>query len=248
MNKQVELSRRLQALAEMVTPGLKVCDVGCDHGYLSIYLVQKQISPAVIAMDVRTGPLERCVEHVSEYEMAPYIETRLSDGLTLLKQGEVQAVVIAGMGGRLMMKILTEGSQVARQLQEIILQPQSEVMQFREFLSREGYCILAENMIEEEGKFYPMMKVTYRGKGEDAKRENGVTEQATHLTGYTSVENRFGPILLQEKNTVLHQFLIYRKGVLDGIKAGIRDLDKAADRLSEIDSELEDIEAAFTYF
>ena len=101
MRKEVEISARLKALADMVTPGNRVCDVGCDHGYLSIYLVQKKISPRVIAMDVRTGPLSRCTEHVMQYGLEQYIEQRLSDGLEALAPGEADTVVCAGMGGRL---------------------------------------------------------------------------------------------------------------------------------------------------
>ena len=159
MRKEVELSARLKALADMVTPGNRVCDVGCDHGYLSIYLVQKKISPRVIAMDVRTGPLSRCTEHVMQYGLEQYIEQRLSDGLEALAPGEADTVVCAGMGGRLMQAILTRQQETAKSLKELILQPQSEVMAFREFLRSQGYRTVEENMIEEEGKFYPMMKV-----------------------------------------------------------------------------------------
>ena len=80
----VVLSKRLQALADMVTPGNKVADVGCDHGFVSIYLVQKGTAPYVYAMDVREGPLQRAKEHIADYCMEEYIETRLSDGVAAL--------------------------------------------------------------------------------------------------------------------------------------------------------------------
>ena len=113
MSRQVELSARLQALADMVTPGSRVCDVGCDHGYVSIYLIQHQISSRVIAMDVRSGPLSRCCEHVMQYGLQEYIESRLSDGLLNLRPGEADTMICAGMGGRLMRRILTEGRETA---------------------------------------------------------------------------------------------------------------------------------------
>ena len=75
---EVVLSKRLQALACMVTPGRRVVDVGCDHGFVSIYLVQRGISPRVLAMDVRMGPLSRAKEHIAEAGLGGYIETRLS--------------------------------------------------------------------------------------------------------------------------------------------------------------------------
>ena len=157
--KPVLLSKRLQALANMVTPGLSVCDVGCDHGFLAIYLVQKQIAPRVFAMDLRTGPLAGAKKHISAYGLEEQITTRLSDGLEAMEIGEAQAMVCAGMGGALMASILQQESEKAHSLKELILQPQSEVPIFRTFLRDAGYEIAAEDIVEEEGKFYPMMKV-----------------------------------------------------------------------------------------
>ena len=73
MEKIVELSRRMQAAADMVSSGNRVCDVGCDHGYVSIYLVQSGKSPSALAMDVNQGPLLRAKEHVRRYGVEPYI-------------------------------------------------------------------------------------------------------------------------------------------------------------------------------
>ena len=230
MRKEVELSARLKALADMVTPGNRVCDVGCDHGYLSIYLVQKKISPKIIAMDVRTGPLSRCTEHVMQYGLEQYIEQRLSDGLEALAPGEADTVVCAGMGGKLMQAILSRQHETAKSLKELILQPQSEVMAFREFLRSQGYRTVEENMIEEEGKFYPMMKVL---PGE------------TPIFCENPLYDRFGELLLREANPVLLRFLEYRKGVLLSIRESASG---AEERLRDIDGELADIENAFCMY
>ena len=96
---EIILSNRMQALTDMVTPGTVITDVGCDHGFVSVYLVQKGISPRVIAMDVRPGPLEHAREHIREYGLEDRIETRLSDGLHSLKTGEAAGMICAGMGG-----------------------------------------------------------------------------------------------------------------------------------------------------
>ena len=95
---EVILSNRMQALTDMVTPGTVITDVGCDHGFVSVYLVQKGLSPRVIAMDVRSGPLERAREHIREYGLQDRIETRLSDGLHGLKTGEANGMICAGHG------------------------------------------------------------------------------------------------------------------------------------------------------
>lgn len=169
---EVILSNRMQALTDMVTPGTVITDVGCDHGFVSVYLVQKGLSPRVIAMDVRSGPLERAREHIREYGLQDRIETRLSDGLHGLKTGEANGMICAGMGGPLMEKILTEGREQAQGFAELILQPQSEIPHFRTFLMDEGYLLLDENIIYEEGKYYFMMKVRWLGAmTDDAVRQ-----------------------------------------------------------------------------
>ena len=157
----VSLSKRLRMLADMVTPGNRVADVGCDHGFLSIYLVQAGICPAALAMDVRTGPLEAAKGHVAACGLGSYIEVRLSDGLSACGAGEADAVVCAGMGGRLMERILTEGMDRARQMRELILQPQSEIPQFRAFLREAGFAVVQEDAVFEEGKYYFAMKAAY---------------------------------------------------------------------------------------
>lgn len=130
----MELSKRLQAIADMVPVGSRVADVGCDHGFLSIYLYEKGISPKVYAMDVREGPLMRAKEHVAEYGYGDYIECRLSDGVKELETGEANVLVCAGMGGRLMAKILGDSLRKVSLMDWLILQPQSDLAYFRRFL------------------------------------------------------------------------------------------------------------------
>lgn len=105
----MQLSLRLSAIAGLVTRGNRLVDVGCDHGYLPVSLYLDGKIPGAIAMDVRKGPLSRAQEHISQYGLDAYIETRLSDGLEALKPGEGDTLVIAGMGGPLMERILNYG-------------------------------------------------------------------------------------------------------------------------------------------
>lgn len=157
--RPIQLSQRLQALADMVTPGNVVADVGCDHGFLSIYLVEQGIAPRVIAADVRSGPLSAARAHVEERGLSAYIETRLSDGLAEYRPGEAGTLVCAGMGGRLMQRILTENMDVTLGFRELILQPQSELMQFRIFLREQGFVVSDENILCEDGKYYFLFRV-----------------------------------------------------------------------------------------
>ena len=201
---EVVLSNRMQALTDMVTPGTVITDVGCDHGFVSVYLVQKGISPRVIAMDVRSGPLERAREHIREYDLQDRIETRLSDGLQSLEQGEADGMICAGMGGPLMEKILTEGRSRAREFRELILQPQSEIPAFRFFLQNEGYLLLDENIVCEEGKYYFMMKVRWLGETSETAVCGKVRES---WNGTSELAKQYGPILLARRNPVLREYL-----------------------------------------
>ena len=155
----MELSKRLQAVADLVTPGLKVADIGTDHGYIPIWLMEHKKASFAVAMDINKGPLEKARENIRLHGLTSYIETRLSDGMKNLKAGEAESVVIAGMGGGLVMKILEDVKGKSLGIREWILQPQSEIQKVRTYLRESGYCIVAEDMVLDEGKFYPMIKV-----------------------------------------------------------------------------------------
>lgn len=223
--KEVKLSARLQALANMVSSGNIVCDIGCDHGWVSIYLIQQGIASKVLAMDVRTGPLERAKEHIAQYELEAYIETRLSDGLHNMQVGEADAMVCAGMGGPLMMKILSEGREKAKAMKELILQPQSELAMFRKFLREEGYRIVAEDMVLEDGKFYPMMKVvpTEEVISVNAKKQD--------------VYDAYGELLLKKKHPVLEEFLLKGKEHVQGLLKHLQEQNTAVERMGELQKE-----------
>lgn len=157
------LSRRLRMLADMVTPGNRLADVGCDHGFLDICLVGEGVCPRALAMDVREGPLESAREHVRRSGLGDYIEIRMSDGLEACGPDEADTLVCAGMGGRLMERILTEGLDKAARMKELILQPQSELRAFRRFLRNAGFGIVREDAVFEEGKYYFAMRAVPRG-------------------------------------------------------------------------------------
>lgn len=154
----MELSKRLQTVANAVTPGSRVADVGTDHGYVPIYLVERGLCPGAIAMDVNEGPLARAEEHIRAEGLSDRIQTRKSDGLAALAPEETDAVVIAGMGGALMCRILQDASAFLEAGRELILQPQSEWFKVRRLLSASGYSIIQEWFLEEEGKYYVVIK------------------------------------------------------------------------------------------
>ena len=226
MGSKVVLSKRLAAVAIYVTKGNRVCDVGCDHGFVPIYLVQQGISPGVLAMDVRKGPLMQAQFHIEECGLTQYINTRLSDGLDAYQIGEADTLICAGMGGRLMKYILEARPDKTASFQELILQPQSEIQIFRRFLREQGYRITDENMIEEDGKFYSIIYVTLGKRKETIPieeslfRENilGNSVKASVESGvWQTLEDLYGPLLIYKKHPVLRRYLEREERIFDRI-------------------------------
>ncbi len=219
----------------MVTSGLCLADIGTDHGYIPIELVRSGRVPRAIAMDVNRGPLLRAREHIARYGLEDRIETRLSDGLSALAPGEAESIVIAGMGGPLTIRILEEGPKVLADCRELILQPQSEIRQVREYLEQKGYAILEEDMILEEGKFYPMMRAVKSAGGQ--KKMSGP-------------ELCYGPVLLEKKHPVLREYLDQEERlklrVLEALEG--KKTEAAANRRLELAGELEQLHRARLLF
>lgn len=250
MGCEIILSARMKALTDMVTPGSRVCDVGCDHGFVSVYLVQQGISPRVLAMDVRQGPLSRAQEHIRQQGLEGYIETRLSDGLTAMEIGEADVMICAGMGGRLMQRILEEGREKAWAMQELILQPQSELPAFRAYLRQAGYITVAENMIYEEGKYYPVMKVVpgIKFAGDAGKEPDGhpaeraLERKTTYRPEEQLLGDHFGRLLLLQRHPVLEQYLLSAREndrqILERLRNHAADCDRTAERIRELEEEL----------
>ena len=228
----MQLSLRLSAIADMVTKGNRLVDVGCDHGYLPVYLIQQKKIPSAVAMDVRKGPLSRAKEHIRQYGLEKYIQTRLSDGLSALEAGEGDTLVIAGMGGPLMERILTDGQSVRDSFSELILQPQSDIPHFRRFIKEIGWKIVEEEMILEDGKFYPMMKVV-----------PGEKEHICADTPYTLSE-WFGSMLLERKHPVLKEYLERELRIRNEILDKLKKAPDAKKRTGEIEEEKQAIIAA----
>ncbi len=189
----MELSKRLYAVAGLVTEGASVADIGTDHGYIPIYLAERQIAVKIIAMDVNGGPLERARMHIIGHGLKGKIETRLSDGLGALEPGEVDTMIAAGMGGGLIIRILEEGKEIVDTLKACVLQPQSEVWRVRKYLLDHHMDIIDEDMVEEDGKFYPVMRAVPAVRGESLK--------------YAECEYIFGKRLLEKRHPVLERFL-----------------------------------------
>lgn len=201
----MQLSKRLQAVADLAESCACAADVGTDHGYIPIYLVQQGIAEKAIAMDINRGPLERAAANICGYGLGDRITTRQSDGLHALQAGEAQCVIIAGMGGLLTIRILEEGREVLTGIHALVLQPQSELEQVRTYLLSHGYRICKENMVKDDGKFYPMMQVR-PGESEAWQPE----------------EYACGKYLIEQKNPALQEFLEKEERLCGEILASLK--------------------------
>ncbi len=257
------LSERLRMLAGMVTAGNRVADVGCDHAFLSIYLVQTGKCPGCLAMDVRKGPLAGAEEHIAAHRLEEYIETRLSDGLAAYHTGEAETLVCAGMGGRLMERLLTEGGEKTRSFEELILQPQSEIPGLRRFLRAGGFVILQEDAVYEEGKYYFAMRAVYGGGNQEAGRRpekqrtpaGGLLfrEQGSKALCHEDLEelyDLYGEQLLLGRHPVLGQYLSRRLRAVERLLEQLQqsDTSRSRERQRELYQEKGQLEKALALF
>ncbi len=227
----VKLSERMKTVAGMVTHGSRLADVGCDHAFIPIRLCQEGSIPSAIALDIKNGPLERAREHVASYALEDRIETRRSDGLENLGEDEADTVLIAGMGGLLMKRILTEHA-IPDSVSELVLQPQSEIGEVRRCVRELGFSVADEDMVLEDGKFYPVMRARRRAKepGERPETDGPDKGQAGSDPGNArrlEMEDAFGPVLLRDRNPVLRQWIGQELAATDRILAH---LEKETDR------------------
>jgi tRNA (adenine22-N1)-methyltransferase len=196
----IKLSKRMQAVADMVTAcGDNVADIGCDHAFVSIYLKSKGKAEKVIAMDVRKGPLDIARANIAAYGLGDYIDVRLSDGFDALKKGEADTAIIAGMGGLLMVDILKRGSMHTDSGIRLVLQPQSEPDKLRQYLYDIGYDITDECFLQEDGKYYTVIRA------EKSTQHNPLSEARD--TAEEKAKLIYGPVLLKRKDELLQRYI-----------------------------------------
>ena len=234
----IKLSKRMKLIADMVTPGKCVADIGCDHGYVSIYLVEQKKSEHVIAMDVAKGPLEIAKKNIMSSGLSGKIDVRLSDGFDALEAGESDEVIIAGMGGNLIIDILKRGLHKMSAGYELVLSPQSDVPLVRSFLRENGFVIKDEEMLVEDGKYYNIIKAELSEMGVNTETENKDKDKQLILN------DTYGEKLIEKKHPVLKDYLEKQMEKYQGIFCRLSKSpgEGAVKRLSEISSELSDME------
>ncbi len=159
--KQLELTPRLRAVAELVPESAALADIGTDHAYLPVWLLLEGKIRCAIAADLRPGPLDRAKLTAKEYDCNENIGFRLCDGLSDIAPDEVDTIVIAGMGGETIAAILQAATWTKNEGYNLILQPMSAQNDLRAWLWRNGYGIKQEQIICEGNKLYNILSVRY---------------------------------------------------------------------------------------
>ena len=190
----VRISDRLRTVAHMCEKGAVVADIGTDHGYLPIYLVQEGIARSAIAMDLRKGPLDKAKKHICDNCLEDRIQTRLSDGLEKLSANEADIITICGMGGRLIADIVTKGMNVITRNTTLIVS--------------QRLVVDDEKMLKEDGKYYFIIKCR--------KSDENVYSE------YSETQYQYGWKLLESKDKTLYEYLIKEKETNDGISNSLK--------------------------
>ena len=146
----------------MVRQGARLADIGTDHAYLPIWLAKRRRIRGAVACDVRPGPLDRARRNILRYGAQDLVSARLSDGLDFVLPAEAEDVVIAGMGGLMMISILERAPWLREEDRRLILQPMTSEPELRSYLAGEGYAVLAERAASEDGHVYAVMQATFR--------------------------------------------------------------------------------------
>ncbi len=212
------LSYRLKRIAESINKCGYLADIGTDHAYIPIYAVRNGIAERAVAADISEGSCNKARLNVKAHGLADKIDVRQGDGLDAIKENEKpDTIIIAGMGGLLMIGILKKGIDTALQASQLLLQPQRDIEEVRRFVHSIGFKISNESIFKDGGKFYTLMDCE-RGK-ED----------------YTKLEYKFGRIPLNDGSPVLKEYINSKNNkllkVLENMSSNGRTDDEAYKRL-----------------
>lgn len=189
----MKLSNRMTAITNFVQQNSIVADIGTDHGFIPMYLIDNKISKKVIATDISQGSLDKTIAYIKELGYTGLIESRLGDGLEVIKPFEVDTIVVAGMGGILIRDILGKDPGLTNTFNNFILQPMVASSELREYLLKNSFKIINEDLVKEDGKFY---EIIY------AKKGKAVVDKNIYL--------EIGRKVIEKKHPLLKEFLQYK--------------------------------------
>ncbi len=218
------MNLRLNTLAEMVTPGSRIADIGTDHAYLPIELVKQGKVSYAIASDIAKGPLDNAQKDIQAAGFASQIETRLGAGLSTVKPADhIDTVIVAGMGGKLISSILNDAYLKGFRFQTLVLEPNVGESLVRSWLMIHAYKIVQEKLLRESGHNYELIKAEYTGQ----------------ILPLTEEQLLFGPLILQNKDQVFKKKwqdqLLYQQKLLQNLNKA---KNKNLERIRQVENEI----------
>ncbi len=204
---RMQLSDRMQAIADRVAPGERVADIGTDHGQIPVWLFAKGVCPRVILTDISADSLKKAKETAGAYQFGSGLEFRVGNGLQVLSPGEVDTVIIAGMGGKLIRDILSHDPEHAKSFRKLILQPRKGMGPLRKWLLENGYRITSEDVVWESHFLPEITTAVSPAFAEDG--EHGAPDLSEkdreHLSGLdeTDIRLRVPPWMLRANGPVM---------------------------------------------
>ena len=227
----MKLTDRLLKIASLVTEGKRIADIGTDHGYIPVYLLNQGKVPYAILADVNKGPLENARGEVRHNKLLDKVDLRLGSGIEVLEKGEVDEVIIAGMGGILISELLEAKLEVAHSVDKLILQPMQAQNELRKYLLNNGFEILDEVLVKEDFRIYEIIIAKYTGKN------TVVTDDIYYEVGTKLIENK-DPLLNEfiDKKIYMYNSIIKKiEGKSsEGIEKKIKESKSAIERLENL--------------
>lgn len=225
----MELSKRLQFIADHIDRCKTIIDVGTDHGYIPIYSVKNNLCEKAIASDINKDPVKKAEMNAALEGVKSSVEVRLGGGLEVINIGDAEAVVIAGMGGNLIRDILEKDIEKTASFKYLILQPAQNPEVLREYLYNNGYEIMEEDLCLDEGIYYELFKV---------KKTNTAEKVSLDPIYY-----EISPRLLKDKNKLMLSYLESKEEKYSKILGFIKDTSESAlKRRKDIEDKLKEIE------
>jgi len=217
------LAKRLAAIAAYVPEGSVAADIGTDHAYLPVFLVEEGICARVIATDIKQGPFASAQRRIEEAKLTGKIDLRLGNGLDVLQPGETEVLVLSGMGGNTIREILAAAPHVTRTVSRLVLQPMADPGDLRTWLAANGWRISDESLVEDGGKIYIVIMAE---PGQEETRDPFLLE--------------LGPRLLEKKDPLLGRYAERIAGLYEQVLAGLEcaNSDAAREKALEIKTKL----------
>lgn len=230
IGEPINLSRRLERIASWILPQSRVADIGGDHGWLLLSVAKKGLLGRGIIGEINRGPFENAAQRIRAYGLNQRIDVRLGDGLSVLQEGEVDQVVIAGMGGALIASILDAGEKKLSSVQRLVLQPNIGGHRVRQWLVAHGWKLVHEEIIRDAEIYYEMIVA-----------EPGIEDAYENPLIPVSILEQIGPLLWKNHDPLLlakmREELVQKKKVWKQLSKG--QSNQAMERRNELEKEIE---------